>query len=130
MPQGKINGKKINVSSNPVQAERDTYILQEWTDQMQSGKKPRPKVLPGTQNTGSTGGLAARREMQKAKNPITATDMRETGLDADRSYMNTYLKEQTARMRAATAKKTAGRKTMGALLGIAGAAKSFSKRGK
>ncbi|CAB4158825.1 hypothetical protein UFOVP704_27 [uncultured Caudovirales phage] len=61
-----------------------------------------------------------------------------SGRQTDSTSENRYLSEQTAKMKAAMAKRKAantspapkGRKTMGALLGIAGAAQAMKNRGR
>jgi hypothetical protein len=109
------------------------------------GKNIRPKVIPGTQDTGSPLGALARGHIAAGTTARTGVAGRDTVKDnynvarqSDSQMATKYTAEQTAKMKAAMAKRKAantspapkGRKTMGALLGIAGAAQAMKNRGR
>jgi len=108
------------------------------------GKSIRPKVIPGTQDTGSVLGALGRGHIEAGTTSKTGIAGRDTVKDnydvsrlSDSQTATKYTAEQTAKMRAAVARRKAaapkmsaskGRKTMGALLGISSAISSQGKR--
>jgi hypothetical protein len=126
----------------------DKELKQYTRDDLNKGAKglpSKPRGIPGTQDTGSVSGAIARRHIADGTTARVGVAGRDTVKDTynvarqiDKQEMNKYMADQTSRMKAAMAKRKSantvsapkGRKTMGALLGIAGAAQAMKNRGR
>jgi hypothetical protein len=127
---------------------KDKELGQYTRDDLNKGAKglpSKPRGIPGTQDTGSVSGAIARRHIREGTTARVGVAGRDTVKDTynvarqiDKQEMNKYMLDQTAKMKAAMAMRKAantssapkGRKTMGALMGIAGAAQAMKKRGR
>jgi hypothetical protein len=141
MPQ---NTDKNYRPQNPGDKEINQYTRDELK-KMTNNLPVKPRVIPGTQDTGSVSGAIGRKHLAAGTTARVGMAHRDTVKDTynvsrqiDKQEMNKYMADQTARMKAAMAKRKAAStvsapkrgKTMGALLGIAGAAKAMKGRGR
>jgi hypothetical protein len=128
MPQDTEKPKQIvDLVKKMAGSKHDTPIIDKpelasMTKKYNSQKRTGGHVLPGTQDLGSMAGFVARSKG-------------ELGQLADSKSQTKYLANQTAKMKAAMAKRKVEstnapkeRKSMGALLGIAGVINASSKR--
>jgi hypothetical protein len=123
--------------------ELKTYTSKEMRA-MADGKNIRPKVIPGTQDTGSVLGALARGHIEAGTTAKVGIAGRDTVKDnynisrlSDSQTATKYTAEQTAKMKSAMAKRKSsapkspaskGRRTMSSLLGIGTAISTQGKR--